>query len=759
MRKYSGGVARSWRAGIWVGSSALLSITGCSAVAPSEAEADGTAEVVGSSESQLVVSTTPAAYLQSCWDNNVPKPPPWGLENIGADKPWFSRGVSPASDAFLMFGGANIWFSNPPQKDGRNGICVIAAHMASGMDSGPGAFDIICQSSSSQPGGSPAACFWEGFQNASPDAGAPSNIDLLGPGWTSGGKPVEPPTPTSCTNCHAGHNVFISHYAPLLADGSPGSALAPPTPNEIAARPGLETWMPAAYGYVPLGTEPNATSLGGSNPAKDTFSGYPASTSGCPTCHTNAVGGSFPLLSTAQFQGDTLCRLISTVTNRPASTGGMPPTWKDGSVNNCTPSFDCAQQRDPFVQKMLASCGTAYDPGGTGATPAFARDIHPATPFIFKTSAPAPRGVYMVATSQDSSGSGFLAKYAYKFSDDGWGLPGINLPKESSTANFYTSNRPAGYLKGATKRSFVVTSYARYGDAFGQVGDVYEHTIDDGKTSNVTKGAFTPVGQPAPLYRADGYNSIYVSDPDGWLHQFDWDANTSSWGGNYNLHNNGQMQVAKSSPMAFTGINGAIVVHYACGVRSGCEMRYNWGGGGWTERVTTSPVTLVAGTRPTAIYYNFSQYMFFTTTSGLYMAVDSGTGYSTPARISGTTARFFSSPMPYIRGDGRLEVLINYTDSSGAQNLRAYTLTGSSWSLTTLFSYTAAGVTPVIGDPVGYVRHESGNRNGALFVDANRNVRNVQQQVANGPWGFEPSANHGSASLLVAAGAFKKYAP
>ena len=435
----------------------------------------------------------------------------------------------------------------------------------------------------------------------------------------------------------------------------------------------------------------------------------------------------------------------------------MPPTWADGSVNNCTPSFDCAQQRDPFVQKMLDSCGIAYDPGGTGATPAFARDIHPATPFLFNTPSP-NAGVHMVVTSQDGQGSGFLAKWIYKFSNDFWGLPANNLPTESSDRNFFTSNRPTGYVKGNTKVAFLVTSYAGFSDPFGQIGDVYERTTD-GQINNVTNGAFKPVGQPAGLYRpADAYNSVYVSDSNGWLHQFDWGPSSTSWTGNYNLHDFGQVNAARSSPMAYTGIGNTIVVAYQCGARSSCEMRYNFSTA-WSEIHSLSPVPLVAGTRPTALLFGGKQYTFFTTTSGLYAAVDStGTGYAAPTRISASTSGFFSSPMPYVRGDGKLEVLINYTDSLGVQILFAYTL-GASWSAKQLFRYSESGVAPVVGDPVGYVRNVASNRNGALFLDANRNVRNVEQATANGPWAFAPSANHDSASVLLPVGTWKRYAP
>jgi hypothetical protein len=95
----------------------------------------------------------------------------------------------------------------------------------------------------------------------------------------------------------------------------------------------------------------------------------------------------------------------------------------------------------------------------------------------------------------------------------------------------------------------------------------------------------------------------------------------------------------------------------------------------------------------------------------------------------------------------------------GEQNLYAYTLSNGAWSVASLFSYTANGVAPVVGDPVGYVRNVSGNRNGAVFLDASRNLKTITQETAGGGWGFETSPNHDLASVLISNGAWKRYVP
>jgi hypothetical protein len=720
------------------------------------------AEELGAVRAELVVNSTtnPAQYQADCLNNLVPLPPAWGRDNIGPGKSWLSRGTMPRKDTFNDFGPLDVYFASANDKNGTPGLCVIAAHNENAEDpssDGIGSFDIICQ------GASGKACFWEGRQLPGTAAPVPASVDLLGAGWTAGGSPVVPPASTFCTNCHSGQNAFITHYGAPLPGDVPQNPLAPPTGTEIQARPGLQNWMPGVYGaYDPIGSATTSTDLGGTVPAKDTFTGYPApGVARCHLCHSAAPGGGFPLLTTSQLtQDNKFCTLLWKIANRPASVGGMPPTWSDGSPNECTTNFDCALQRDPFVQKMILNCGRS-DLGQPGESPAFTRDVNPGTPFLFNTPSP-HAGVHFVAVYPDGARRAFLPQWIYKYSsngsDDDWGLPANRMPPESTTANFFTADRPVGYLKAGAHRSFVVKSYASLADGFGQIGDVYERDIDSNTTTNVTNGSVIAQGSPAPIYRSDFVDSIYVAASDGWLHQFDWNANTGSWGGNYNLHNSNQADQVKSSPIAYTGINGSIVVAFACGSVSACEMRYSFSSHAWTEVVVTSPKVLVAGTRPMAIFYNGAHYTFFNTTSGLYMASDStGSGYGAVTRISTGTSRFFSSPMPYVRADGKLEVLINYLDSLGGSNVYAYTLSSGSWLASSIFSLTDHG-TKINSDPVGYVRNAQSNLNGILFLDTSYNVRNVQQSTSGGAYRYELGPGHDGASTLIPGDSWKQYA-
>jgi hypothetical protein len=120
---------------------ALFTLTACSAEAPPGAPSeDDAVESIGSIKSELIVSVTdPAAYLTSCWDNNVPKPPLWGRDNIGPGKNWLSRGQVGSTENFLGIGVADIFLANPLQKDGNRGVCVIAAHSNGTF----GSFDVI----------------------------------------------------------------------------------------------------------------------------------------------------------------------------------------------------------------------------------------------------------------------------------------------------------------------------------------------------------------------------------------------------------------------------------------------------------------------------------------------------------------------------------------------------------------------------------------------------------------------------------------
>jgi hypothetical protein len=268
-------------------------------------------ETVGTVTSAEYTTTSGAAYASLCSSNGVPLPPEWG-PNLG----WNYNGSY--NDGFTGFMGC-IYYAKSS-----SGICVANY-------CGPhNQFDIICQGTNGN------ACFWESNTDPTtlpaPPSGTP--VALAPPGSQPvvyGGTGLNDNT---CTMCHAGENVFLTH-------DDPGHAT-----NLI----GTLGWMPSAW-YQPI-----IASGPPDNPGPQSFAGYPTSTSNCLTCHTSpasgGTGGRFPSLSQMQSVIDgTYCSILAYVVNHPSSQGGMPPG------NTCTPWSNCAAQTDPFVQAMLINCG------------------------------------------------------------------------------------------------------------------------------------------------------------------------------------------------------------------------------------------------------------------------------------------------------------------------------------------------------------------------------------------------------------------
>jgi hypothetical protein len=290
---------------------AALAACGCGEAPPSSSE-----DQVSVVKNELVTSLGGSAYAQQCANDGVPLPQPWGTTTVGPGKYWTDNGMFDENQSF-QFDPAEVFFhvsSTPP------GICVIAAHTDD-------AFDVICQGSATGK-----ACFWEGPQISTPPS-PPLVIATTGQysGPISGGTQLA----THCTVCHAGENVFIAHQGAHDALDLNGTA----------------GWMPSGY-YDPI--EP----AGWPNAAPSTTN-YPAS---CTTgCHVaGGIAGRFPALETAQFSGSAYCRILRTVTNRPGSQGGMPPTSVcDPDPNNGMP---CASESDPAVRAMLAACGAPNPP-------------------------------------------------------------------------------------------------------------------------------------------------------------------------------------------------------------------------------------------------------------------------------------------------------------------------------------------------------------------------------------------------------------
>jgi hypothetical protein len=357
---------------------------------------------------QTITSMGTTAYNNECSNstNKVPLPPLWGTTKLGdgLNNTWKDNQIY--TDAYVFGGGGHIYYSIN-QSAATPGICVINAHfqMSCTADA-PGTFDVICQGTNGK------ACFWEGVLGTDP----PSTTMNLFP-TLKGGTDLNTnePTVTSCTNCHAGDNVFIAHQAP----GHPlnlGSLWNP------------SSWM-------------NPLVKGGSvqNPAPpaNQFLGFPASTSNCTGCHVQGNGGRFPKLSAYQPPvpaGDaSFCKLLDVITNRPGDQSGMPPS------GTC-PNGNCAAQTDPFVKQMLERCYHGVD---AGTTPAISS-----------------RGAQQLEVFATSHGQVRVKKYDDTF-NQGWfawadlpALPAGVTAVSSPAATSWDSTRTDVFVRGSDGRLY-----------------------------------------------------------------------------------------------------------------------------------------------------------------------------------------------------------------------------------------------------------------------------------------------------------------
>lgn len=282
-------------------------------------------ESVGTVRSAVQDNNTGAAYNSDCyWTYHVPLPPPWNATTT-TNGTWTNKG--PYTDTFTgdFNGTIYSWTTSDPQAPG---VCVVNAHSSQ-------AFDIICQGT----GGN--ACFWEGPNVRTPPASGTPSVS----------------TGSGCSSCHAGENVFLTHYS------------LPGQPQHATNLNGTTGWMPNWY-------QPVIDQWSGQNPDPGTtqVSTFRTSTSNCLGCHAGAPGGRFPQLS----NGSGFCTTaFEAVIDRPSvgngTIGGMPPNFSNGSPNDCTPGVSCAKQTDPFVQDMMTACGLTPPNwvSSTGAVPAY----------------------------------------------------------------------------------------------------------------------------------------------------------------------------------------------------------------------------------------------------------------------------------------------------------------------------------------------------------------------------------------------------
>ncbi|HVZ72491.1 MAG TPA: hypothetical protein VHJ20_08960 [Polyangia bacterium] len=471
------------------------------------------------------------AYATQCQKTyKVPLPPAWGTPQLGSGQgKWTKSGAYGDSFVNSNFNGT-IYYSVDSSTT-TPGICVINAHVGF-------TFDIICQ------GKNGLACFWEGSQpelpsnpktvvNLVPDPAHPNNP------WGTWGGTETISTPQSghiatCTTCHEGQNVFLTHNASGHATNLTSKA----------------NWMPSTFmqPFVPAAWPKNP------DPGTSAYNGLPSGL--CLSCHTSTPGGRFPTF-TDKPTGSTYCSVLTEVVNRPASAGGMPPKWPDGSTNICTPGVDCARQRDPFVKALLLdNCNTGYS---AWPDDPIARST-PGTPSVVwgvSANGPSYKGEWLHTTGDTWAGTihktlrfdDFFNQTQYAFS--GWS--GAN----DVTGTLPTPYQPAMWLKDAnndgSNLAIMVTKYD------GSIVDWGQHGTF--KNINTTLAA----GAPSPYVRHDGTVVAVYRGYDEAIHEISW--NGSSWFQDAPLPAPTGTHGAIGDPIGYMrspGANGSSSVLYVC---------------------------------------------------------------------------------------------------------------------------------------------------------------------------------------------------
>jgi hypothetical protein len=321
--------------------------------ATDDSAADATEEPSVETVSSALKTITTAGHLYSkdCSSNKVPLPPDWGKSTVGPQPngtqgPWTNNGVYDESFVGML---GKIYYWETTIKDGTNkdgsahydrGICVINAHLDM-------FFDVICQNNDTGK-----ACFWEGWTNTITgnygDADPPAVAVNIGGSTTTDSTAVSGGTDLSthdlCTRCHTGENAFISHYGDGHGAGGPLDLNAKWMTGRIDPTTNPPT-VTAAY----LNPVAPATFPDGGGATKD----IPASCAGCHV--TGGIAGRFPNL--AQSGIDEWCGVLKEVTNRPGSSGGMPPAIDCVKDSQYEP---CIRKTDWEVVRMISDCSKPF---------------------------------------------------------------------------------------------------------------------------------------------------------------------------------------------------------------------------------------------------------------------------------------------------------------------------------------------------------------------------------------------------------------
>jgi hypothetical protein len=226
-----------------------------------------------------------------------------------------------------------------------------------------------------------------------------------------------------------------------------------------------------------------------------------------------------------------------------------------------------------------------------------------------------------------------------------------------------------------------------------------------------------PVGQPTAMTTSSGTPCAYFRATNNRIQEscwYNWGGGDTEWLG-WQLV--GQTWTATTSPIAFNGARDASCrqdhIVYGCGtVGTTRACVYTISGGGTSESSTLfGSGSFLDGTRPTGLTLpGGALYLFAVTLNGNTKSLMvgrqtngfcSGTpGYELTTLESTTSAVTFSSPMPYVRTDGKLAIVYFKTTSGQTTRVMERVLTGLTWSAATQIDNTDVTIPVGGGEPV-----------------------------------------------------------
>jgi hypothetical protein len=646
------------RSGKWSWGVLALALAAC---APPEGDEPVGANAIESSP--LLVQTGGTSYALECQTNGVPLPPPWGGSTQAAN--WTPVGTpnNLVTDNWAV-GKSYIYMNQSSQ-----GLCVIAAHEPLNVGDPKGVFDVICQGTNGR------ACFWEGVQKPAPPPTSQPSVILASPTqattFVQSGTELGPLG--TCTRCHVGENVFITHNK----SGHPLSGI------------GISNWRPTAW-YEPHVPE------GNQNPGPDPMTGYPAGTQGagnCRSCHSGtSTGGRFPRIIARDMESTTAnpvlvgsyCDILSLVTNKPGSAGGMPPNLA------CTPNVDCAKQTDPFVKAMLETCkGIAVSRANS---PVAFEAYSQTTPFQGSWD-------HSMADVVTSSGAHKILLFN-NFWNHNWNPSAFaGWSQTDLTSELNTDFRTTMWLKGGGGNNGSNLAMA----ATDPSGTIWEK-MASGARRNVTFGSPQPAaGSPYAFTRHDGTDVIVFRGADSWIYEAWWHAGGNSWITNQ-LPGQGSWP-ALGDPIGYSrGASSSVV--FKCGAQAICELRLTSAGWQPLRVISTSTYIKPFVVTPMVNWNSGTRTIFYTGENGIHGIADNtdpGFGPTSDGLlVLDKTA--VSAAAPYSNQDGRSSVVyINDAGGSFAsQVIQLNQNVQGVWTAETIY-VAQKSVETLAGDPAAYI--------------------------------------------------------